>query len=130
MAKIMSHRLFGDIFVSAAVLLSLLSLMMFPTQSVEAAKAGLELCGNVIIPSLFPFFVLSGLIVETGLVKHLGRLLQPVMKPLFNVGGSCAAAFALGVVGGYPVGAVTAIDLYKKGRCTNCLLYTSPSPRD
>lgn len=118
MAKIISHRWFGDIFVSVAVLLSILSLMMFPVQSVEAAKSGLELCANVIIPSLFPFFVLSGLIVEMGLVRHLGRLLQPVMKPLFNVGGSCSAAFALGFIGGYPVGAVTAINLYKKGWCS------------
>ncbi len=118
MAKIISNRLFGDIFVSVALALSVLSLMLFPTQSVEAARAGLELCGNVIIPSLFPFFVLSGLIVEMGLVRHLGRLLQPVMKPLFNVGGSCSAAFALGIIGGYPVGAVTAISLYKKGLCS------------
>lgn len=118
MAKIISHRLFSDIFVSVAVLLSILALMLFPTQSVEAAKSGLELCGNVIIPSLFPFFVLSGLLVEMGLVKHLGKLLQPVMGPLFNVDGSCAAAFALGFIGGYPVGAVTAINLYKKGWCS------------
>ncbi len=118
MAKIISHRWFSDIFVSVAVLLSISSLMMFPTQSVEAAKAGLELCGNVIIPSLFPFFVLSGLMVEMGLVRHLGRFLQPIMRPLFNVSGSCAAAFALGIIGGYPIGAVTAIDLYKKGWCS------------
>lgn len=118
MAKIISHRWFSDIFVSVAVGLSILSLILYPTQSVEAARAGLELCGNVIIPSLFPFFVLSGLIVQMGLVRHLGRLLSPVMKPLFNVCGNCSAAFALGIIGGYPVGAVTAINLYKNGMCS------------
>ena len=40
------------------------------------------------------------------------------MRPLFHVSGACASAFALGFVGGYPVGAKTAISLYEKGMCT------------
>ena len=73
---------------------------------------------NVIVPSLFPFFVVSTLIVETGVTRHLGKLLEPVMRPLFNVGGSCVAAFALGFIGGYPVGAKTVIALYENGDCS------------
>ena len=74
--------------------------------------------GGLIIPSLFPFFVLSSLVVELGLARYLGRLLEGVMRPLFHVSGACASAFALGFVGGYPVGAKTAISLYEKGMCT------------
>jgi len=40
------------------------------------------------------------------------------MRPLFHVSGACASAFALGFVGGYPVGAKTAISLYERGMCT------------
>ena len=40
------------------------------------------------------------------------------MRPLFNVSGACASAFALGFIGGYPVGAKTAISLYEKGMCS------------
>ena len=40
------------------------------------------------------------------------------MYPLFRVNGSCSAAFALGIIGGYPVGAKTAISLYEKQYCT------------
>ena len=84
----------------------------------EAAKSGLALCYNVIIPSLFPFFVLSSLVVELGLAGYLGRLLEGLMRPLFHVSGACASAFALGFIGGYPVGAKTAISLYENGMCT------------
>ena len=56
--------------------------------------------------------------VELGLAGYLGRLLEGVMRPLFNVSGACASAFALGFIGGYPVGAKTAISLYEKGMCT------------
>jgi sporulation integral membrane protein YlbJ len=94
------------------------ALVIFPKESTAAARDGLTLCANVIIPSLFPFFVLSTLVVETGVTSRLGRLLEPVMRPLFGVGGECVAAFALGFIGGYPVGAKTVIALYDSGGCT------------
>ncbi|NCB63451.1 MAG: sporulation protein [Clostridia bacterium] len=92
--------------------------MLYPQESMAAAREGLLLCYNVIIPSLFPFFVLSALVVDLGLAGHLGRALEGVMRPLFHVPGACAPAFVLGFVGGYPVGAKTAIELYQKGMCT------------
>ena len=69
-------------------------------------------------PLLFPFFVLSSLVVELGLSRYLGKLFQPVMAPLFRVNGACTSAVALGFVGGYPVGARTAIALYQSGQCS------------
>ena len=72
----------------------------------------------MILPSLFPFFILSSLVISLGLAGYLGRLLEPVMRPLFHVGGPCAAALALGFVGGYPVGARAALTLYEEKQCT------------
>jgi sporulation integral membrane protein YlbJ len=40
------------------------------------------------------------------------------MRPLFRVSGTCAAAVAMGFVGGYPVGARTALQLYQQGQCS------------
>ena len=94
------------------------ALVCFPKEAVEAASSGLELCLNVIIPSLFPFFVISTLAVDLGLAERMGRLIEPVMRRLFNVSGACASAFVLGFVGGYPVGARTAIALYERGECS------------
>ncbi|MDR3309840.1 MAG: sporulation protein [Oscillospiraceae bacterium] len=94
------------------------ALVVYPKESVDAAKNGISLCLNAIVPSLFPFFVLSTLIVRTDVTRHLSRALGRVMRPLFNVGGSCSAAFVLGFVGGYPVGAKTVISLYENGSCT------------
>ncbi len=93
-------------------------LILLPSQMVEAAKGGVELCFNVLIPSLFPFFVLSSLTVELGLADSLGRLMSPLMEPLFNVGGGCAPALILGFIGGYPVGAKTVINLYQSKKCS------------
>lgn len=115
----MSRIIFRSGFRSGAfimgIVLMLLALILYPSQAVAAASDGVNLSINVIVPSLFPFFVLSSLSVELGLLDGIGRLLSRIMKPLFHVSGVCAGAFLLGVVGGYPVGARTAISLYTKG---------------
>ena len=118
MSRFLWRPRFQNTVFSLGVCLMLLSLLLFPDQSVTAAKDGVQLCLNVIVPSLFPFFVLSTLCVELGLIRALGSLAGPLMAPLFRVGGACAGAFLLGIVGGYPVGARTAIALYESGQCS------------
>jgi len=107
-----------EILTAAGLLCCALALVCWPREISAAVRDGLELCYNVIIPSLFPFFILTSLVISLGLAGYLGRLLEPVMRPLFHVGGSCAAALALGFVGGYPVGARAALTLYESGQCT------------
>ena len=118
MVRLLGKQRIRDLLLGMALLCATLALILYPGESMQAAKDGLALCYNVIIPSLFPFFVLSSLVVELGLAGYLWRMLEGIMRPLFNVGGACASAFALGFIGGYPVGARTAIDLYQKGMCT------------
>lgn len=93
-------------------------LVSFPAQCGEAAREGLIQCGTVLIPSLFPFLVLSSLVIRLGLGAALGRRLSPLMVPLFRVGGGGAAALILGLVGGYPLGARTVRGLYDQGVCS------------
>lgn len=118
MSKLLARQGSRDALTGLALLAAALALVIWPQQSMDAAKTGLQLCYNVIIPSLFPFFVLSSLVVELGLAGYVGRLLERVMRPLFAVPGACASAVALGFIGGYPVGARTAISLYEKGMCS------------
>ena len=118
MSKLLSRQGVRDFCLGLALLLATLALMFWPQEAMEAAREGLRLCYNVILPSLFPFFVLSALVVDLGLAGYIGRALEGIMRPLFNVPGACASAFALGFVGGYPVGARTALSLYQKGMCT------------
>lgn len=118
MAPFRFRRKIFDTLICLALFAAVAALVVFPKDTVDAAGNGVKLCFNVIIPSLFPFFVLSTMIVELGITRFMGRVLQPVMRPVFNVGGACAAAFVLGFVGGYPVGAKTVITLYENGSCS------------
>ena len=93
-------------------------LLIYPFESRDAAQEGLRLCYELIIPSLFPFFVLSSLFISMGYVDILSRWFTPLMWPIFRLGGSCSAALLLGVVGGYPVGLRTSSELYEQKLCT------------
>ncbi|MCI2105139.1 MAG: sporulation protein [Intestinimonas sp.] len=118
MSKLLARPGVRNMLLSLALLCAAASLMCWPQESIAAAKDGITLCSNVIIPSLFPFFVLSALVVNLGLADYLGRGLEHVMGPLFRLPGACASAVALGFIGGYPVGARTALSLYEKGLCS------------
>lgn len=95
-----------------------LSLLCCPQAGAQAARDSLALCGQVVLPALFPFFILSNLAVGLGLGQWLGRRLGPIMAPLFHVSGAGGAALALGLIGGYPVGAATVRTLLEQGTCT------------
>ena len=91
------------------------ALLLFPAEAAEAARQSVQLCLQTVLPALFPFFVLSSLLVACGGAQVFGRALEPFMRPLFHLSGAGAAALALGLVGGYPVGARTAAELYRGG---------------
>ena len=113
-----SPRRMFTILGGLCTLCCLAGLLAFPSQSASSVRDGIKICLDVIVPCLFPFFVLSSLLVEMGCATYFGLLLEPVMRPVFNLNGACASAVAMGFLGGYPVGARTAISLYRKGLCT------------
>lgn len=118
MLRLLRQQKVRDALAGLALIIATAGLVAAPGEAIAGAKDGLVLCFNVIVPSLFPFFVLSSLVVDLGLAAYLGRALEGLMRPLFRVSGSCAAAVALGFIGGYPVGARTALQLYQQGLCS------------
>lgn len=118
MLRLLREKKVRDALVGLALLIATAGLVAAPADAIAGAKDGLTLCFNVIVPSLFPFFVMASMVVDLGLAAYLGRALEGLMRPLFRVSGSCGLAVALGFIGGYPVGARTALQLYEQGLCS------------
>lgn len=57
---------------------------------------------NNIFPSLFPFFVLSHLLINYGFIELIGELFKPIMGKLFKLKGVCAFVFIMSLVSGFP----------------------------
>ncbi len=106
----------------SAILFLVLSLCIFAVLICDSADAisymreGLALCWRVVIPSLFPFMVLSGIFVELGCADILASPLARPMHFLFGISGEGAAAPLMGALCGFPIGASTAHKLYRSGR--------------
>lgn len=98
--------------------LFIVSLIIFPRTAVSSALKGIKLWLEIVFPSLFPFFVASQLLNKSGIVSIFGIILEPVMRPLFNVPGSGSFALAMGIVSGYPIGASITADLRKQEMIT------------
>lgn len=95
-----------------------LCLLLFSKSNLPAIKSGLALWANSVVPSLFPFFVATELLMHTNVISQLGILLNRFMKPLFNIRGEGAFAFIMGIISGYPVGAKIALNFRENNICT------------
>ncbi len=95
-------------------LFCLLLILRNSDAAIEYMGRGLTICAHTVIPSLFPFMVISDILVSSGAGEALGRLLAKPMKWLFGLSGAGCAAVVLGSMCGFPVGATTAVGLYDK----------------
>ena len=93
-------------------------LLRYSPEAAHGAVLSLKLCGTVLLPALFPFFVLSSLLISVGAEALFSGLLGKPFRILFRLPEICAAPVFLGMLGGYPVGARACAALYQKGRIT------------
>jgi sporulation integral membrane protein YlbJ len=96
----------------------LISLILFSNNTILAAKEGLLLWANCVVPAVFPFCIAVELLNYTELAHILGRLLNKLMRPLFNVPGIASYALIMGIISSSPIGATITYDLYENNLIT------------
>lgn len=87
------------------IIVSLIGIITNPSLSLSSASSGLSIWFNIVIPSLLPFLIISEILIGLGFVDFIGKLLSPLMGPLFNLPGEGAFPISMAVISGYPVGA-------------------------
>jgi sporulation integral membrane protein YlbJ len=87
-----------------AILIGCLAIIN-PQVALQASLRGVSVWWEILFPALFPFFVLSELLLGFGIVHFAGTLLDPFMRPLFRLPGVGGFVVAMGFASGYPVGA-------------------------
>ncbi len=70
---------------------------------------------NNIFPSLFPFFILSEILIYYGFVEFISELFRPFMQKLFCMNGTASFVFFMSLVSGFPSNAKYTRELYQKG---------------
>ncbi|MFC5702874.1 nucleoside recognition domain-containing protein [Cohnella faecalis] len=89
--------------------------LAMPHTALQASLRGVSVWWDVLFPALFPFFVLSELLLGFGIVHLAGTLMDPLMRPLFRLPGAGGFVVAMGFASGYPVGARLTSRLMEQG---------------
>ena len=108
--KILTFSIKKNLF-NIACIIFVISLVLFSVSNLSAAKSGLYLWANNIIPALFPFFVATELLSHTPIINVLGNFFNKFMRPIFNVPGQGSFPLIMGILSGYPIGAKIVCDM-------------------
>ncbi|WP_091583204.1 sporulation integral membrane protein YlbJ [Alteribacillus bidgolensis] len=106
------------LFMALGLFIFALCLILFPKDVLEASKSGVAMWSDSVFPSLLPFFITAELLIAFGVVSFLGVLLEPLMRPLFNVPGCGGFVWAMGLSSGFPSGAKFTVKLRKQNKLT------------
>ncbi|TGB00190.1 sporulation integral membrane protein YlbJ [Sporolactobacillus shoreae] len=91
-------------------------MVRYPVAAVSASYQGLQLWWEKVFPALFPFFVMSELMIGFGVVTFAGVLMEPLMRPVFKVPGIGGFVFVMGLFSGFPAGARMTARLYQENK--------------
>lgn len=89
-----------------------------PTLCARTLQEGLSLCGGPLLVSLFPFLIVSSLLMQCGAGELLGFLLRPVARLIGVKSPAAGGVLLVGLLGGFAPAANAAAQAVKSGRLT------------
>ena len=97
------HKIFKayQLLLPALAVIITISIVRFPDEAFKSALDGLDVWFTIVLPALLPFFIGSQLLMGLGVVHFMGVLLEPFMRPLFNVLTQDLFIMAMGLASGY-----------------------------
>ena len=94
------------------------AILSYPKLSLSYALTGLNVWFQQMIPTLFPFMVLSGMMIRLRLSERFAGFFRPLLYPLFHVNNRCLYCIVMGFLCGFPMGAKITGDMYRMGQIT------------
>lgn len=104
------------LFKTLVYLLLIIIILSKPDATFQYAYEGLYQWAAKMVPTLFPFMMISSIMVYSGADLELGRMLSHVLKKLYKYSSYGLYAVFMGFFCGFPMGAKVVSDLYEKGR--------------
>ncbi|MBQ8749141.1 MAG: hypothetical protein IJZ29_01545 [Clostridia bacterium] len=102
--------------VCIVIVYLMIALVISPAHYINSANEGIMLWANNLLPALFPFFILTKLLMEMDILEPATRFLSPVMKKIFNTSSNSSYLFVISILSGYPVGSKIVADAYLSGK--------------
>ena len=117
--KLLSEKNIKIIIYSLLCIFSVFSLLKFPLLSAEGIRKGLELCAGTMIPSLFPFLVISSFAVSGGITQLSNSYTEKIFKKALGLSPSAGTVVFFSLWSGFPVGCSMAESLLSQNKISS-----------
>ncbi len=97
-----------------ALLLMAGAIIIYPERYVESCFRGFVMWAECVLPSLFPFMVITLVFIKTGIAERAALPLKKVTG-LFGLPPAAAVCFVMSICSGYPAGAKALSEFYEGG---------------
>lgn len=97
------------------IVLLFVFMLVSPKAVFTGASEGLLLWFQIILPTLFPFLLITNLLLTTGNMHLISSAFGTILTRIFHVSPNGSFAVVTGFLCGYPMGAKTAADLTASG---------------
>lgn len=115
MLRKLKDSFFQILFTMLALYLTFL-LLRYPARSLDYAYTGLLLWFRKMIPTLFPFMILSGIMVRMNLTESFARFFHPLFHKIWGTSLNGSYVILMGMLCGFPMGARVIGELCQAGK--------------
>lgn len=101
-----------NIFIILILIFFCIEILTNSENTIESVIKAIEIWKNNIFPSLFPFFIISELLIHYGFVELINELCKNIMYKLFKINGYASFVFIMSLISGFPSSAKYTKELY------------------
>lgn len=94
------------------------AILCYPDMALSYALTGLNVWFQKMIPTLFPFMVLSGMMIRLQLSESFAGFFRPLLYPAFRLNNRCLYGILIGFLCGFPMGSKITGDMYRLNQIT------------
>ena len=113
----MSKKISQDLFICLLLTITV-SLVIFSSEVIQAASFSLSIWIENLFPTLFPFFVVSNLLLRYGFVESLASSVGKIMPRIFHQPKESSFVLCLSLISGFPSGAKYTKELVENKQLT------------
>lgn len=110
----MKEKIFNTIVIIITIFV-LIELLIKKSLIYSSIMYALNLWVDALIPSLFPFFIISDLLINYNITNYIPKFIKSFCKYIFNISDNMLMILILSMVSGFPSNARNARTLYDSG---------------
>ena len=113
----MKEKLFNTIIIIISLFV-LIELLIKKNIIYSAIMEALNMWVNNLIPALFPFFIISDILINYNIINYIPKIIKNMCKKIFNISDNMLTILILSMISGFPSNARNTRNLYDNGLIT------------